>query len=111
MGNYPKYRIKSVLNDEYEYIHQPQIKEFEIFGWYNLVGQPTKGNIDIASVDDISHTHVSRTRFDVKYWSTKLGAQMVIKFHHLKLKREEKLAKENKGKKKVIYTNINPDEL
>jgi len=54
MGNYPKYRIKSELNDEYEYIHQPQIKEFAIFGWDNLIGHTKNPKKPTDSVDDIA---------------------------------------------------------
>lgn len=81
--NLPQYRIKSVLDEKYDYIHQPQIREYLLGGWFNLIAEKVDDNADTTSHEDIESVYASRGRYHAQPFKTELGAKMVIKFTEL----------------------------
>ncbi len=108
---YPKYRVKGTLNENYEYTYQPQIKEYLVFDWHNLLGRTKVKTKLTTSVDDINDVQIGRSHSSTIEFTTELGVQMVIKKHYLDAIEENKLTIENKDKKKVIINMVNPEEL
>ena len=111
MKDYPKYRIKITLDDEFTEEFQPQVREYLLTGWDNIDGTPKEKGKMTTSTDDIHSVVIARSRFNYSPFSTELGAKMVIKYYHQELKRLEKLTEENKDKKKVRYLTINHNTL
>ena len=111
MKNYPKYRIKAILNEDYEYVFQPQIKETLLLPWANIVVTIANDKSKPLVLNDIISYYFSNNQYSVQRCKNEEDAKIIIKHVHLALVEDKKKRIAAKNKKKVVIINVNPEEL